>query len=409
MGWGDFSKGLNNIVDGLGSTLGANPKKTQGKATDATNQARAEYEGINVPATRPVTATHANQTEAVATNQGPSAYNGISTDPANVSAQRAQLAALSQLAANGGRNAASDNNLAQIQNQENQNARSQRDAILAGAASRGQLNSGNTLLAQLSDSQNSTNNQSARDSAISAQEAQTALQAGQGAANIGSNLENQDFGEQATKAGANDAISRFNAQNLTGVNVYNAGQANDLSKTNANTDNTASYINNVIEPNQTFGQQVGLAGAKAGADLGVAKQYNSVADGQAAGQSQMLGGLFGAGANYFASKPSTPAAASGGSSLAGADSASSMAAFAARGGQVQGEANVPGDSYSNDSVPVVTSPGEVIVPRSIVNRGNPKEIASFVKNPPPVPQARSLNDKNKAAMLSALKNISSRR
>lgn len=50
---------------------------------------------------------------------------------------------------------------------------------------------------------------------------------------------------------------------------------------------------------------------------------------------------------------------------------------AAEGGTVPGEAEVQGDSVKNDKVPALLSPGEVVVPRSVVAKG-PEAAAKFV-------------------------------
>lgn len=49
----------------------------------------------------------------------------------------------------------------------------------------------------------------------------------------------------------------------------------------------------------------------------------------------------------------------------------------AKGGVVPGQARIPGDSLRNDTVPALLSPGEVVVPRSIVNLGS-EAIAAFI-------------------------------
>lgn len=50
------------------------------------------------------------------------------------------------------------------------------------------------------------------------------------------------------------------------------------------------------------------------------------------------------------------------------------------GGKVPGEASVNGDSYSNDTVPAMLSPGEVVIPRHVMQSDDPvKGAAEFVK------------------------------
>ena len=52
-----------------------------------------------------------------------------------------------------------------------------------------------------------------------------------------------------------------------------------------------------------------------------------------------------------------------------------------QGGQVPGKAKVKGDSLKNDTVPIIASPGEVVIPRSIMESKDPGEGAKkFVNN-----------------------------
>jgi hypothetical protein len=55
--------------------------------------------------------------------------------------------------------------------------------------------------------------------------------------------------------------------------------------------------------------------------------------------------------------------------------------LAAEGERVPGKAKVEGNSYSNDTVPAMLSPGEVVLPREVMNHKNPAAAAAaFVKN-----------------------------
>jgi hypothetical protein len=57
-----------------------------------------------------------------------------------------------------------------------------------------------------------------------------------------------------------------------------------------------------------------------------------------------------------------------------------MAALKAKGGPVPGQAQVPGDSPQNDTVPAVLSPKEIVLPRSVTLSDNPGDSAkSFVE------------------------------
>lgn len=50
------------------------------------------------------------------------------------------------------------------------------------------------------------------------------------------------------------------------------------------------------------------------------------------------------------------------------------------GGKVPGKASVAGDSYANDTVPAIVSPGEIVLPRSVTQaKDAPKKAAAFVQ------------------------------
>lgn len=320
---------------------------------------------------QPPTLTPEHPDYATSYDQAPSAMGGISVDPSYKGSQVAQLEALKNLAANGGRNAASEANLARIQQGENANAKGQRDAILQNANARGMGGSGASLLAQLDSSQNATNNQSLEDLGVAGQEANTALSAGQGAASIGSNLENTDFAQQGSKAQAADAINRFNAGQKTGMSEYNSGVGNQAQQYNTGLEQQG-YQNK-------FNKAAGIAGSNL---AGVNFNQN-----QANMGAQQAGNLLGG-----AIKLGT-AAGSGGKT------------GAARGGEVPGKSLVPGNSSLNDFVPINTSPHEVVVPVDLRQHGSKNEIANFVRHPP---QIKSQNQ-DKEAMLSALSNLKRRR
>jgi len=365
-----------------GTATGQGIKGNQQAAGSNIDEAKADFGALTPPSFNPVSyqgPTAAPDAQAV--TEGPSAMGSIATDPSNVNAQKAQLAALSNLAARGGRSAATDANLAQIQANENQNAKGQREAILASAAARGQGGSGASLLAQLQGSQSAIDRQSAEDQGVAGQEANTAIGAGQAAAGIGAGLENQEFGEAASKAAAADAVSRFNAGNMTGVNEFNTQKNQGVNNATSEAYNAGQTMNNFQMPQQAYEDQYQQAAGKSGAAIAGTNYYG----GQANAGTQAQGNLFGAGAKL-------------GTTLAGQ---------ASKGGRVTGPTVVPGDSPLNDIVPVNTEAGETIVPKDLSAHGTPKQISDFVKNAAPIEPKTP--QQQQEAKLSALKNIAKKR
>ena len=308
------------------------------------------------------------------------AYNNISTDPSYVQAQKAQLSALQQLQQNGGMNAQDKANLAGIQSQENQNEQGNRQAILQNANMRGTGNSGNSMLAQLVSQQGSANRQNANDLGVAGMAQNRALQAGGQAANLAGGMEQQQYGEQAQQAQAQNAINQFNAGQGLGASEFNANKNQGVNNLASNASNQNQLYNNYQIPATQFGENAQVAQGTTTAGQGVGQYYNA----QNQTNKQLMGGILGGATQIGAS------------------------AMAAWGGKVPGQAPVPGDSFANDTQTVQTSPGEVIVPRSLTH-APASQIGKFVHNPPPVQHpGGTMNPKNKEAMLSALKHLRSK-
>jgi hypothetical protein len=368
-------KGLDFDFFGIGAGMGK-PHQDAKNARSGLEKASTAFDTATAPELDQVDPRQVSARGATTTLAGPTAFNGITTDPSAVHAQQAQMAALANLAKNGGRTAASDANLAQIQQQAATSARGQRDAIMQNARARGMGGSGANLMAQLSSSQNAQNNASMQDMMVRGQDQNAALQAGMGAAQIGSGMQSQAFQEQAAKAQAADAIAKFNAGNQTQTSQFNTGQFNNMADSNANRDFQGQQFNSGLGQ-QDFANDMAIRGGKQGGGKVEADYWsNKYKEDQQANSALQQGVIKGIG------------------SLLGASD----------GGRVPGTPKVEGDSPRNDTVPVQTSPGEVIVPRTLARSGNPEAIASFVQNPPPIDA-----DSDKAAQISALQNLRKRR
>lgn len=363
--------GKNKAVQDFAHKLGFGKSDAEKEAEKNLAAQKGIYAGLQPPDLTPIDASLAQVTD-----QGPSAYNDIVVNPAYKEAQLDQLGALKNLAAKGGHDAASDYNLAQIQQNENANEKGQRDAILQNANARGMGGSGAALLAQLNSAQNATNRQSLQDMDVLGQRQNTAIQAGQGAAGIASNLQNSDYNQAAQKAAANDAIAKFNAGQKTGMSQYNAGAQNQTDTYNSGLRQTA------------YQNEYQKAAGQAGANM-AGLNYNQA---QSALGSTQAGNILGA-------------VVKGGTAIASSGAEGSTAT--AHGGKIPGMPMVHGDSYANDTVPIMASPGEIVIPRSLAKQGSPAQITDFVKNPPQVVIKGS--DRDKEMMLSALRQIRNRR
>lgn len=166
-------------------------------------------------------------------SMGPTAMEGVRTDPRLAQQQMASLAALQELASNGGLNAQDKANLARLQTEVNTQDRGRRDAIRQNMASRGMGGSGMDLLAQLQSAQAASDQQSQRSMDVAGMAEQRALDAMMQSGQLAGNIRSQGFGEQSQLAQARDAINQFNAQNRNNMNQFNAGQMNNMGQFNA--------------------------------------------------------------------------------------------------------------------------------------------------------------------------------
>lgn len=119
----------------------------------------------------------------------------------------------------------------------------------------------------------------------------------------------------------------------------------------------------------SLGQQGNLLGAQANYN-----QLQMSANQQNASASRgLMGGLLGAGGAIIGGIYGGPAGAA-----AGATAGQALAKY--NGGPIDGKATVPGDSPKNDTVPAMLSPGELVIPRSVLQSENPEQaIIEFYK------------------------------
>lgn len=170
--------------------------------------------------------------EAATISQDPSAFNNIQMDP-NLKAQQLDaLAGLQDVANSGGMTLTDKANLSKIASQEDASAKGKREAIIQNAEARGMGGSGMNYMDQLLNSQESATRKSQRDLDVAGMAQDRALQALMQGGNLAGSIQNQDFNQQAKVADANDAISRFNAQNSQNQLNQNVANRNNAQATN---------------------------------------------------------------------------------------------------------------------------------------------------------------------------------
>lgn len=424
---------------------------------------------------------------------GSNAFNTIATDPSYVGAQKQALQQLQDIGKQGGMTAVDKAQLQDIEDQQNATRQGQDQAILSNAKERGVGGSGIETVNRLLSQQNTANTAAKQGTDVAAQAQTRALQALQSAGQLGGQIESQQYGEQAQKAGAQNAIDQFNAQTSNANNLYNTQSANQAQAANLsnqqsiNNANTGTANQQATQNSAAYQQAYNDALQKAQGESGVLTGWANSADkdadqnqagnlaltsgllksgaqalgtafggpvggavaGQAIGQSgntsnpnyqnedaaggfpgMAQGGVVGDNEpsvedayNAFVKKfcyggsvkmadggmvnikagkkvdalPIEPSKDSqdfdlkdpNGEPIGSFNNYSDAADFAQKvkdkqpntqdyrsGGQVPGMAPVPGDSPKNDIVPAKLSPGEVVLPRSVV--GHPENIPNFV-------------------------------
>lgn len=204
---------------------------------------------------------------------------------------------------------------------------------------------------------------------------------------------------QATLQNQGQLISGLDQQNknkismMSNINNANAGMAG----TNAN--NQAGLFGGVLGG---VGSALGVFGAPAAKAAGAALAHGGsagYADGgsvsgpqsfaanyfngmgsapQTSGQvlNQGMSSLSRGIGSLFHSNPTNPMLANAPIAMPAAEVMPQNTMMASDGGKVPGKAQVAGDSYANDTVSAKLSPGEIVIPRSIIQGQNPVQMAA---------------------------------
>lgn len=243
-----------------------------------------------------------------AVNLGPSAMQGISTDPALKQAQMSALNKLIETGNLGGRDAQFIADQNRIQNDINTNLQGQTGAIQQNMASRGLSGGMSEMVAKQIAAQQGANRQAQMEMDANAQAQQRALNALIQSGQLGGQMQAQDFGQKAQIASAADQIAKFNAanqQNVQSSNVaaknnaqqFNATGAQNVANQNTQGNNQAKQYNLGLAQ-QNYDNEMKKRGLVTGAQSNLANIYQNEAN----SNRQFLGGLIGAGAQAAGTK-----------------------------------------------------------------------------------------------------------
>jgi hypothetical protein len=302
-----------------------------------------------------------------------SSMNNITLDPKLKQAQMDALSQLQEIGSSGGLNAQSRARLAQIENQENAANRGNREALMNRFAAQGMGGSGLEMASQLQNQQDSASRRSSRDLEIAALAEKQALDAIMQGGQLGGQMRGQDFSEQSQIAQANDAISRFNAQNSQqqinqNVNARNAAQeANLMNKQNLANQNVGlrnqAQQNNKGLIQQNFQNEMAKRGGQAGIaqNNAQAQGANSAAKANAFNQTVGTGLTIG---GYMAGGPAGGMAARQGTNalMPQNDEQYNQTQWRNSGGLIHGE------NTNMDTQPAMLTPGEMVIKKEDVPR-----------------------------------------
>lgn len=306
-----------------GAVSGSQAAQSSAKAAkNAQKNALAQFSGVDVPdvADQQIfndLLTNAGTMDPAlqqALQLGPSAMEGISTDPRLKQAQMQALQQLSGISETGMSPAdqASFELARRGAAQENQAMQGQ---ILQNMQARGQGGSGAELISRLTGAQKSADSMQAAQLEQAKQQQAARMQALNQVGALSGQMQNQDFNQSSQIAQAKDLISKYNAQNQQNTNnsnvaAQNAAQLQNLQNQQAlNNQNTGlrnqqqQYNKNLVQ--QNFNNQMAKAGGMAGQYNGIAQTNNQQAANTAAMYGQIGQGVGTAAASYFNQPAST--------------------------------------------------------------------------------------------------------
>jgi hypothetical protein len=213
--------------------------------------------------------------------QNPSEFQKIASDVTDRSAQNRALSELQNIGYNGGLRLQDKAALQDAMMNGEVQDKANREGIESDMARRGLGGSGFDFASQLQAQQSGSDRNARSSLSVAAQAQDRALQSIMQAGDLASKNRSQDFSEQAQKAQAQDAINKFNVQNLQDVQQRNISSQNQA----------AQY--NLAQKQKTADQNVGVSNQEEAYNKGLAQQQfenqAKVAAGQTGQYDKMAG------------------------------------------------------------------------------------------------------------------------
>lgn len=351
------------------------------------------------------------------------AFDTVTADNTGLDTELSTIGQLQDIINAGGADAEEQANIQSILNTLGTTEAGNNAAIVANNARQGISNSGLTMAAELAGNQNAATN--ANTNALNA--AATAEANREAAINeagtLGGQVQGQEYTAGANKASAANAIAQFNATQQQDIAKLNTTAANAAKAANLANAQDVANKNTVTAQTQEesipAAQEQAFQNALAKASAGMQGAESLAQTKEQTGQQNagILGGLLStagtitaaelAGNPYAAlatqlaasntpnTNVSTSNNATGGpaASTGGRITDSGMVERPlnmTRGGPIPGRAVMPGNSPKNDTVPIMASPDEIMLPRTAAlpaMGGNMKPAMDFLRSLPK-PQAR---------------------
>lgn len=225
---------------------------------------------------------------------GPSAMEGVSTDPRLAMYQQQALGELADIAAQGGLTDADRAGMELARRQAANEAQAKSQQILLNEAQRGREGAmGRSLAAQLINAQSAADRLSEEDLKIQQMALDRALQSQNMLGQMAGQVRGQEFGEQSDIARAEDVINQFNTQNSIATQQRNVASQNQaqqqnlqerqrIADANVATSNQQQQYNKELQQKR-YQNEMDMANARAGVIAGQAEQAGQ----HAAQQGQM--------------------------------------------------------------------------------------------------------------------------
>lgn len=241
-------------------------------------------------------------------NLGPSAMEGISTDPALRQAQMSALMKLQGISDAGGQDAQFMSDNQRLQNDINSNLQGNQQAIQQDLAARGLSGGMSEMVQRQMAAQQASNRQAQLGVDMNAQAQQRALAALTQGAQLGGQMENQQFNQQSQIAQAKDLANKFDVQNRQSIQGSNIDRKNTAQVTNLGNQQNIANQNvaarqganeyNLNIPQQQFNNQLSKYGQIANVQTNLAANRAR----QAEQQDEFLGGTFETAAKAYGTK-----------------------------------------------------------------------------------------------------------